>query len=55
VSNDYLGYFLTADAYDTPSYVGCGTLYGAESGERLTRAAVELIRDLGVPRAAVGR
>lgn len=55
LSNDYLGYFLTAEAYDTPSYVGCGTLYGPESGERLTRAAVELIRDLGAARDAAGR
>ena len=46
VSNDYLGYFVTAEAYATPSYVGCGTLYGPAAGERLVRAARELIQEL---------
>lgn len=55
VSNDYLGYFVTAAAYATPSYVGCGTLYGPESGERLTQAARGLIQDLAERRDAAGR
>jgi hypothetical protein len=55
VSNDYLGYFVTVAAYDTPSYVGCGTLYGPGSGERLTQAARRLIQDLGERRDAAGR
>lgn len=46
VSNDYLGYFVTADAYDRSTYVSCATLYGAEAGETLTRAAVDLVREL---------
>jgi hypothetical protein len=55
VSNDYLGYFVTAEAYRTPSYVGCGTLYGQDAGELLTRAARDLIQDLGEGRRARGR
>src|SRR5262249_13969871 len=51
VSNDYLGYFVTAEAYAVPSYVGCATLYGPAAGERLTRAARDLIRELGPGRA----
>jgi hypothetical protein len=46
LSNDYLGYFVTARAYETPSYVGCATLYGATSGERLVQAARDLIEEL---------
>lgn len=46
VSNDYLGYFLTPDDYDRVTYVACASLYGPESGDRLTRAAVDLLRAL---------
>ena len=55
VSNDYLGYFVTAEAYGAPSYVGCGTLYGSAAGERLTRAARDLIQELGRGGVAAGR
>jgi hypothetical protein len=56
VSNDYLGYLLTPDAYGTPSYVGCGTLYGPTVGERVSRAARDLIEELGEGRrGAAGR
>jgi len=55
VSNDYLGYFVTAKAYGIPSYVGCGTLYGPAAGERLTQAARELIRELWEGRGAPAR
>jgi hypothetical protein len=55
VSNDYLGYFVTAEAYGTPSYVGCGTLYGPAAGERLPRAARDLIQELGKGRGGAGR
>ncbi len=47
VSNDYLGYFVTPVDYGTPSYVTCGSLYGAKAGERLAGAAVDLLRSLG--------
>jgi hypothetical protein len=46
LSNDYVGYFVTAVDYDRPAYVTCATLYGREGGERLTAAAVALLRDL---------
>ena len=55
VSNDYLGYFVTAEAYGIPSYVGCGTLYGPAAGERLTQAARGLIRELWEGRGAPAR
>jgi neutral ceramidase len=47
LSNDYLGYFVTAAAYGAPSYVACASLYGPDAGERLTQAARDLIRELG--------
>jgi len=43
VSNDYLGYFLTAADYARVTYVACASLYGPEAGETLTRAASELL------------
>ena len=43
VSNDYVGYFLTPDAFDRPSYVACGCLYGARGGETVRDAAVALL------------
>ncbi len=46
VSNDYLGYFLTAKDAATPSYVACASVYGPEAGQRVARAAVELLRRL---------
>jgi hypothetical protein len=55
LSNDYLGYFVTAQAYETPSYVGCAALYGATSGERLARAARDLIEELDGGRGAAAR
>lgn len=55
VSNDYLGYFLTPDAYGRPAYVSCAAFYGAEAGTRLTAAAVELLRALGGAAGTVTR
>lgn len=55
LSNDYLGYFVTAEAYDTPSYVGCAALYGRTAGERLTQLARDMIRELGEGRGVAGR
>ncbi len=46
VSNDYLGYFLTAADYRHVSYVACATLYGPEAGPLLTQTAEALIRTL---------
>ena len=46
VSNDYLGYFLTAEDFDRTAYVACASLYGPEGGARLTRAASELLQGL---------
>ena len=46
VSNDYLGYFVSAADYARPAYVTCAALYGPNGGERLTTAALELLRTL---------
>jgi neutral ceramidase len=44
VSNDYLGYFLTAADYQEVTYVSCASLYGPEAGARLTEAGGSLLR-----------
>jgi hypothetical protein len=49
-SNDYLGYFLTREDYDRPSYVACGSLFGETGGEIVRDAAVELLGRLARPR-----
>lgn len=49
LSNGYLGYFLTATDYHRVAYVACASLYGPEAGERLVRAAQQLLRDLAPP------
>jgi neutral ceramidase len=46
VSNDYLGYFVTAEDYDRPAYVTCASVYAADTGERLTERAVDLLYEL---------
>lgn len=46
LTNDYLGYFVTAADYDAVTYVTCATLYGPAAGERLAEAAGGLLRDL---------
>jgi neutral ceramidase len=43
VSNDYLGYFVSASDYDRPSYISCSTLYGAHAGGCLAGAASALL------------
>jgi neutral/alkaline ceramidase-like enzyme len=45
-SNDYLGYFLTREAYGRPSYVACGSLYGERGGEIVRDAAVDVLERL---------
>ena len=52
LSNDYLGYFVTAADYDRPGYVTCANLYGPETGARLAAAAGDLLRELGAGRGA---
>jgi hypothetical protein len=54
VSNDYLGYFVDADAYTRPSYVSCASLYGERGGELVRDAAVALLARLGAA-AEAGR
>jgi neutral/alkaline ceramidase-like enzyme len=49
VSNDYLGYFLTAADSQQLHYVACANFYGPEAGERLTAAATTLLGRLGEP------
>jgi neutral ceramidase len=46
LSNDYLGYFGSADDYDRPGYVSCANLYGANAGDRLALTASGLLRQL---------
>jgi hypothetical protein len=47
VSNDYLGYFLSAVDYRRVAYVTCASLYGPQAGERLTEAGAALLRAAG--------
>ena len=46
VSNDYLGYFLTSEAFERPRYVACASLYGEHGGETMRDAARGLLRRL---------
>jgi hypothetical protein len=46
VSNDYVGYFLTAADYTQPGYVSCATLYGPRTGDCLAEAAAGLLAGL---------
>jgi neutral ceramidase len=43
ISNDYLGYFLTAADYGRPSYISCSTVYGPSAGTCLAGAAEGLL------------
>ena len=52
VSNDYLGYFLSPEAFDRPSYIACASLYGERGGEAMGAAATALLRRLGEDPAA---
>jgi hypothetical protein len=47
VSNDYLGYFVSADDYARPGYVTCANLYGPAAGDCLTAAGAALVDGLG--------
>jgi hypothetical protein len=46
VSNDYLGYFLTASDYRRPSYIACGSLYGERGGQIMRDAALKALARL---------
>ncbi|MBI1845666.1 MAG: neutral/alkaline non-lysosomal ceramidase N-terminal domain-containing protein, partial [Candidatus Rokubacteria bacterium] len=46
LSNEYLGYFVSAADYERPSYVSCASLYGAGGGESIVRQAGALLRTL---------
>lgn len=46
LSNDYLGYFVTAADYDRPHYVTCAAVFGRHAGDCLAEAAVELLYSL---------
>jgi hypothetical protein len=46
VSNDYLGYLVTAADYERPAYVTCASVYGPQAGERLAERAVDLLYEL---------
>lgn len=50
LSNDYLGYFVTAGDYDRTSYVTCANLYGATAGDDLARLATTLLAELAEDR-----
>jgi hypothetical protein len=52
LANGYLGYFLTAEHFRTPSYISCGSLYGERGGEALKAAAVTALRELAERRVA---
>jgi hypothetical protein len=54
VSNDYLGYFVSAADYGQPGYVTCGTLYGPGTGDCLAGAAAGLLARLGRGERAAG-
>jgi neutral ceramidase len=46
LSNDYLGYFTTAEAVARKGYIACATLYGPDGGPCLTEGALELLYQL---------
>jgi hypothetical protein len=55
VSNDYLGYFVTATAYPRTSYVTCSTVYGPAAGNLLAQSARTLIDELGEAKSGTRR
>jgi hypothetical protein len=46
VSNDYVGYLVTAADHGRPSYVTCGSVYEARTGDDLAERAIALLREL---------
>jgi hypothetical protein len=47
LTNDYLGYFVTAEDFEQPAYVTCATVFGGAAGRCLAEAAGDLLRDVG--------
>lgn len=45
-TNDYLGYFVTADEYKRNNYEACTSFYGERGGQQLAAAAAQTIRQL---------
>ena len=46
VSNDYLGYLVTATDYERPSYVTCASVYARDTGEVVADRAGDLLSEL---------
>jgi neutral ceramidase len=46
LSNDYVGYLVTAADHGRPSYVTCASVYKAQTGDDLTERAIALLREL---------
>jgi hypothetical protein len=50
LANDYLGYFLTREAFRRVGYVQCASLYGESGGEAVAEQANALLKRLGQSR-----
>ena len=46
VSNDYVGYLVTAADHGRPSYPTCGSVYEARTGDDVAERALTLLREL---------
>ena len=46
LSNDYLGYLVTASDYERPSYITCASVYAPDTGEQLADRATALLAEL---------
>jgi hypothetical protein len=46
VSNDYLGYLVTAADYERPSYITCASVYARDTGDQLADRAADLLSEL---------
>lgn len=52
LANDYLGYFLTRDAFRRAGYIECASFYGETGGETVAERAKALLRRLRHSRRA---
>jgi len=50
LSNGYLGYLLTPDAYRGTGYIECASLYGERAGDEVASVAARLLERLGTRR-----
>jgi neutral ceramidase len=46
LTNDYLGYFVTAEDFEQPAYVTCASVFGGEAGRCLAEGAGDLLREV---------